>query len=80
MRDLTEEWVQRYFDYLSRGTVAEGGKIVFKRTPVILKCNDCSRTYQVDVRQMEFSCPHCGSSGFVLVSGREFLIESIGVI
>jgi len=33
LRDVVEEWVQRYFDYLSEGTIAEGSKLVFKRTP-----------------------------------------------
>ena len=80
LRDVVEEWVQRYFDYLSEGTIAEGSKLVFKRTPAVLKCSNCGRSYQADVRQPEFSCPDCGSTGFVIVSGREFVIESIGVI
>ncbi len=80
LRDLTEEWMQRYFDYLSRGTIAEGGKIVVKRIPVTMKCGECADSFNADIRQENILCPGCGSAKLELVSGREFLIESIGVI
>lgn len=80
LRDLTEEWMQRYFDYLSHGTIAEGGKIVIRRTPVTLECVVCADSFNADIRQDNILCPGCGSTKIELVSGREFLIESIGVI
>lgn len=80
LRDLTEEWMQRYFDYLSHGTIAEGGKVVIKRTPVTLKCVECTDSFNADIRHQNILCPVCGSAKIELVSGREFLIESIGVI
>lgn len=80
LRDLEEEWIQRYFDYLSRGTMAEGAKILVKRIPVTLACAECADLFHADIRQEEISCPGCGSKNIRLVSGREFLIEGIGVI
>ncbi len=80
LRDIAEEWMQRYFDYLSQGTIAEGGKIVVKRTPVVLKCLGCANCFNADIRQENILCPGCGSAKNELVSGSEFLIESIEVI
>ncbi len=81
MRDFVEEWMQRYFDYLSRGTVAEGGKISVKRIPVTFKCRECGEEFPADIRgREEISCPRCRSASLEVISGREFYIESIGVI
>jgi hydrogenase nickel incorporation protein HypA/HybF len=80
LRDFTEEWMQRYFDYLSRGTIAEGGKISIKRIPVTVKCIECAYSFNADIRQDNILCPDCGSTKNELVSGDEFLIESIEVI
>jgi len=80
LRDFTEEWMQRYFDYLSRETIAEGGKIVIKTIPVTMECLDCAHVFNADIRQDNLLCPGCGGAKTKLVSGNEFLIESIGVI
>ena len=80
MRDFTEEWMQRYFDYLSRGTIAEGGKIVLKTIPVKMECNECNATFGADIRQADINCPGCGSARSRVTAGNEFIIESIGVI
>ena len=80
LRDLTEEWIQRYFDYLSEGTSAEGGKIIMTGIPVTFKCGDCAHTFSADIRQNNLRCPACGQENCELVAGNEFLIESIEVI
>ncbi len=80
LRDLTEEWMQRYFDYLSEGTLAEGGKILMTRIPVTFRCGGCAHTFSADIRQSKLLCPACGHESCELIAGNEFLIESIGVI
>ncbi len=80
LRDFTEEWMQRYFDYLSRGTIAEGGKIVLKTIPVTMECVECQANFGADLKQAEISCPGCGSASCRVIAGNEFIIESIGVI
>ncbi len=80
LRDFTEEWMQRYFDYLSHGTVAEGGKIIIKRTPAAFECMECANNFKGDIRQDSILCPGCSSAKIKLISGKEFLIESIEVI
>ena len=80
LRDITEEWVQRYFDYLSRGTIAEGGKIFIKRIPASLKCLECGEIFKANMRQENILCPGCKGTKNELVAGSEFLIDSIEVI
>jgi hydrogenase nickel incorporation protein HypA/HybF len=80
LRDLTEEWIQRYFDYLSKETIAEGAKIILVRLPVTLTCRTCLNSFNVDIRQDNVKCPACGSTDTELSGGNEFLIESIEVI
>lgn len=81
LRDLQEEWMQRYFDYVSRGTIAEGAKIKINKLPVVLGCNECGRTFEVDMKHFVSSvCPHCGSAKAALASGNELFIEEIEVM
>lgn len=80
LRDLTEEWLQRYFDYLSRETIAEGAEIVLKKVPLSLRCAACTGLFHADIRRDDLQCPACGGLENELVGGNEFLIESIGVI
>ena len=80
LSDLADEWIQRYFDYLSKGTIAEGAKLKIERTPVIMKCGACSTSYEVHVGDMkEVVCPNCGESGGELLSGREYYIKDMEV-
>lgn len=72
--------MQRYFDYLSSGTIAEGGKIIINLIPAKLECLECKCTFEADIRQKKLPCPNCGSNNNKLISGNEFLIDSIGVI
>jgi hydrogenase nickel incorporation protein HypA/HybF len=80
MRDFTEAWMQRYFDYLSRGTLAEGGKLEFKRSPAVFRCDRCEGSFTPDLEAAEIACPNCANTRVVLLSGREIRIDSIGVI
>jgi len=78
LSDLEDEWLQRYFDYISKGSVAEGAKLKIERTPVVVKCDSCGNTFEVDVKKPEeISCPACSEKGFSLVSGREYHIVSM---
>lgn len=78
MSELEDEWVQNYFDYLSKDTVAQGARLMIERTPVILECRSCSRTFEIDIRKIEdILCPFCGYKKFTLISGREYHIKSM---
>lgn len=78
LSDLEDEWIQRYFDYLSKGTVAEGAKLEIERTPIVMKCNVCSESYEVEAADIgSLPCPACGGKGGTLLSGREYAIKEM---
>lgn len=81
MTDLVDEWVQHYFDFLSRDTIAAGARLKIERTPVVLRCDKCAGTLPVNIRELKkFVCPACGGEECSILSGREFHIGNIEVI
>jgi hydrogenase nickel incorporation protein HypA/HybF len=80
LSDLQDEWIQRYFDYISKGTLAEGARLVIERTPVVLRCGGCGENVPVEVNRMkDLICPVCGNKEFTIVSGREYFIKGMEV-
>ncbi len=79
LSDLENEWIQHYFDYLSKDTVADGARLHIERQPIVVSCNKCGRSQEVKKEQLgEAICPECGDSGdFSLVSGREYYIKEM---
>ena len=78
LSDLEDEWIQRYFDYLSKGTLAEGAKLKIERMPVMVRCNACSKAFEAEVRNPDgLVCPACGEKGGSLISGREYYIKDM---
>jgi len=80
LSDLEDEWIQRYFDYLSKGTLAEGAKLKIERTPIMVQCHACSTAYEAEIARMDdLVCPACGEKGGTLLSGREYFIKEMEV-
>jgi hydrogenase nickel incorporation protein HypA/HybF len=80
LSDLEDDWIQRYFDYLSKGTIAEGAKLKIERMPVMVQCNVCSTSYEADIARMgDLLCPACGEKSGTLLSGREYTIKEMEV-
>lgn len=81
LSDLEDEWMQRYFDYVSRGTPADGAKLLIERTPIRLECSACAESYTVESRaDIQKPCPCCGCTDVRLVSGREYFIKNMEVL
>lgn len=78
MSDLQDEWIQKYFDHISKDTLAQGARLVIERIPVVFRCNACGRESRVETGQMkDFACPGCDGREFALVSGREYYIRDM---
>ena len=80
LRNVVEEWMQRYFDYLSRDTIAAQARLRVHESPIVFKC-PCGEHFVVSREDLAraFS-PCCGQQGVVLVSGNEFYVNDIEVM
>ena len=78
LNDLRQQWIQRYFDYLSEGTAAEGARILVRTVPAAFGCRDCGREFQVQISASDaLCCPSCQGRNLFLSGGRDFLIQDM---
>ena len=81
LSDIEDEWIQRYFDYLSRGTLAENAELAIERAPIVLGCQSCDSSFEIQRQQLGSpKCPECGETKCRLISGREYLVKNIEVM
>ena len=81
LSSLEAPWIQRYFDRLSTGTIADGARISVGTNPVRLECAPCGTVFQADIRARgTVSCPLCRQTDLRLVSGHEYCVESIEAV
>lgn len=74
---IVGESVRFYFDFISKGTMAEGAELVFRHVPARFRCLDCGAEYEPDGH--DWTCPRCGALRPMAMGGRELLVESIEV-
>ena len=79
LSDLIPEWMQRYFEFVSKDTIAEKALLEINRIPAVIRCRQCDHEFTLNRENWQFSCAKCQSSDIELVSGREFTVESIEV-
>jgi len=72
-----DDSVQFYWDEISKGTIAEGATLHFRRVSAELQCMACFTRYRPGAD--EILCPNCGSSGAKILAGEEFYMEALDV-
>ncbi len=77
MSGIVDDSVQFYFDFVSKGTAAEGAILSFERVAACFRCRACQTTFSPGDR--EWTCPQCGELSLEIVAGREFYVDSIEV-
>jgi hydrogenase nickel incorporation protein HypA/HybF len=77
MTGVVDRAVQFYFDFLSKGTAAEGAALAFKVIPTTAKCRNCHKEFELG--EFDWTCPHCQSNNIEIVGGKELFVESIEV-
>lgn len=79
LTDLQDKWLQHYFDYLSKDTIASGAQLIIIAEGVRLRCGECKTLIETEKSDLQDQkCPHCGATeGFSILSGREYFIEEM---
>ena len=81
LSDLQPMWLQRYFDHLSRGSVAENARLHVDRMPAVFECKSCDGRFEVESLVADaLACDQCRSRDVVLQSGRQYMVKGIEVI
>lgn len=80
MRNLEQDWIQKYFERISAGTPAEHAVIQVRKVPVRFLCSECGTTFTANVRlEKKILCTHCNGFEYTLVSGRELMVEQVEI-
>jgi hydrogenase nickel incorporation protein HypA/HybF len=66
-----------YFEFLAKGTPAEGAALNFKVIPATARCRDCAKEFELG--EFDWTCPHCQSNNIEIIGGKELFVESIEV-
>jgi len=80
MREFVEGISQKYWDYISAGTLGEGAVVSITRIPAKYLCLACGEIQEFDWRNTEeLRCSTCSSADVELTSGREIIISNIEI-
>lgn len=77
MTGVVGDCVQFYFDFISRGTPAEGAALSVETVPLKARCRACGKDFEPE--EFDWACPSCEGNGTEIVAGRELFVESIEV-
>lgn len=78
---LIPELAQKYFSYISRGTIAEHASIEITEVPLTMKCCACGHIERASRSAMENGCSVCGCEEMMLTSsGRGWRLTSLEVL
>ena len=83
LRMFDQDFMQRYFNIFTRGTIAEGAKLRLTVRPIRYHCRACGADYEMTPREWldmdinRAACIHCDSEEITLTSGGEYFISDI---
>lgn len=80
LRDFVEDVLQMYWDYIGKGTLAEGSKVNIITVPTSVLCKKCNEVFNININMIDNAiCPECGGNRFELFTGRDLIIEDIEI-
>jgi len=81
LSDLEDQWMQQYFDYVAKESVAEGATLEIERVPARMRCNACSFEFEPDMKKDEkIVCPACGNEQCQLIAGKNYSVANMEVV
>ncbi len=76
LSSVVDDSVGFYWDFVCKGSIAEGASLHFKRVPAELACLDCDYRFSP---QDNITCDLCESTQIKIIAGKEFYLESIEI-
>jgi hydrogenase nickel incorporation protein HypA/HybF len=81
LSDLEGEWIQKYFDRISKETIAHRAMLRIERAPATMTCEDCGRSFEVGAKEWRHArCPGCDGGRCQLVADSPYRIEDMQVL
>lgn len=81
LHEYIPEIIQKYWDYIAKGDIAEGAKIEIKLLDAAVICGNCGLEYTVSREQMQdVHCPECGFQYGSMIRGNELKILGIEIV
>ena len=83
LRMFDKDFMQRYFNVFTRGTIAEGAELILTIRPIGYHCHDCGEDYTMTPKEWlaqdeyRLACIYCDSENIELTSGGEYFISDI---
>ncbi len=77
LSSIVDDSVQFYWDLIAENTICQGALLHFDRLPAKILCLDCANEYVLE-NDLE-PCPKCQSSRIKVLSGDQFLVDSIAI-
>lgn len=74
---IIDESVQFYWDIISEETLCSKAALNFEKRPARIGCQACQNFFDLDDELTP--CPQCGSMHLKIISGDEFLLDSIEI-
>lgn len=71
------ECIEEFFPIASKGTAAEGAKLVMENVPAEFECRRCR--WRGRMAKGSYTCPECSDESLKMVVGRDFYVENLKV-
>lgn len=75
MQLVVPEALETAFEAVSRGTPAEGARLVLLTERIRMHCRKCGVEFETGIQQ--FLCPRCGQAVGEVVAGNDIVLTSI---
>jgi len=80
LRDFVPDIVDKYWMYVTRGSMAEDSHIEMHVIPATISCHRCQTIYPVNRAQLYLTrCPQCNCDTGTMVTGRKLRITGIEI-
>ena len=77
LSSIVDDSVSFYWDFVARGTPAEGARLEFRRLEARFTCQACGHAFPPQGDR--WSCPACESEKVRVTAGEEFYVEAIEI-